>query len=73
MTWPSAANWSQSGPGTRSGSADVTSAVRDAADGRFEDDATAMCLDWHGAAHETQRHVSSGADTRQASSGRTKQ
>ncbi|MFF8293243.1 PP2C family protein-serine/threonine phosphatase [Streptomyces sp. NPDC016309] len=26
----------------------LTSAVRDAADGRLEDDATAVCLDWHG-------------------------
>ncbi|WP_193510636.1 PP2C family protein-serine/threonine phosphatase, partial [Streptomyces coeruleorubidus] len=43
----------------------LTSAVRDAADGRLEDDATAMCLDWHGV-QETQRHVSSGADTGQA-------
>ncbi|MFJ9148437.1 PP2C family protein-serine/threonine phosphatase, partial [Streptomyces sp. NPDC102270] len=50
----------------------LTSAVRDAADGRLEDDATVMCLDWHGP-QETQRHVSSGADTRQASAGRTKQ
>lgn len=50
----------------------LTSAVRDAADGRLEDDATAMCLDWHGP-QETQRHVSSGADTEQASVGRTKQ
>lgn len=46
----------------------LTSAVRDAADGRLEDDATVMCLDWHGP-QETQRHVSSGADTRQASAG----
>ncbi|EPJ39122.1 putative Calcium-binding protein 1 [Streptomyces afghaniensis 772] len=50
----------------------LTSAVRDAAGGRLEDDATARCLDWHGV-HETQRHVSSGADTRQASAARTKQ
>jgi hypothetical protein len=49
----------------------LTSAVRDAADGRLEDDATAVCLDWHGP-QETQRHVSSGADTRQASAARTK-
>ncbi|MFE7933671.1 PP2C family protein-serine/threonine phosphatase [Streptomyces sp. NPDC057456] len=49
----------------------LTSAVRDAAGGRLEDDATVMCLDWHGP-QETQRHVSSGADTRQASAGRTK-
>jgi hypothetical protein len=50
----------------------LTSAVRDAADGRLDDDATCMCLDWHGV-QETQRHVSSGADTRQASAARTKQ
>ncbi|MFF7855157.1 SpoIIE family protein phosphatase [Streptomyces sp. NPDC007904] len=49
----------------------LTSAVRDAAGGRLEDDATVMCLDWHGP-QETQRHVSSGADTRQASPGRTR-
>ncbi|WP_052411767.1 PP2C family protein-serine/threonine phosphatase [Streptomyces sp. NRRL S-118] len=47
----------------------LTSAVRDAADGQLEDDATVMCLDWHGP-QETQRHVSSGADTRQASAAR---
>ncbi|WP_318218625.1 PP2C family protein-serine/threonine phosphatase [Streptomyces sp. SCL15-6] len=50
----------------------LTSAVRDAADGRLEDDATVVCLDWHGP-QETQRHVDSGADTRQASSARTQQ
>ncbi|MEU6524970.1 PP2C family protein-serine/threonine phosphatase [Streptomyces sp. NPDC046924] len=50
----------------------LTSAVRDAANGRLEDDATVMCLDWHGP-QENQRHVSSGADTQQASAGRTKQ
>ena len=49
----------------------LTSAVRDAADGRLEDDATTMCLDWHGP-QETQRHVSSGADTLQASAPRAK-
>ncbi|AKH86489.1 oxidoreductase [Streptomyces sp. CNQ-509] len=49
----------------------LTSAVLDAAGGRLEDDATVMCLDWHGP-QETQRHVSSGADTRQASAARTK-
>jgi serine/threonine protein phosphatase PrpC len=46
----------------------LTSAIRDAADGRLEDDATVVCLDWHGP-QETHRHVSSGADTRQASAG----
>ena len=49
----------------------LTSAVRDAAGGRLEDDATVMCLDWHGH-QETQRQVSSGADTRQASAGRAR-
>ncbi|MEW2301818.1 PP2C family protein-serine/threonine phosphatase [Streptomyces sp. NPDC006655] len=49
----------------------LTSAVLDAAGGRLEDDVTVMCLDWHGPQH-TQRHVSSGADTRQASAARTK-
>ncbi|MFB6848616.1 PP2C family protein-serine/threonine phosphatase [Streptomyces sp. NPDC056373] len=50
----------------------LTSAVLDAAGGRLEDDATVMVLDWHGPQH-TQRHVSSGADTWQASAARTKQ
>ncbi len=50
----------------------LTSAVRDAAGGQLEDDATVMCLDWHGP-QETQRHASSGADTQRASAGRTKQ
>ncbi|MCM2416013.1 PP2C family protein-serine/threonine phosphatase [Streptomyces sp. RKAG290] len=44
----------------------LTSAVRESAGGRLEDDATVMCLDWHGP-QETQRHVSSGADVQQAS------
>ncbi|MFF5186805.1 PP2C family protein-serine/threonine phosphatase [Streptomyces sp. NPDC000345] len=50
----------------------LTSAVREAADGRLADDATVMCLDWHGP-QETQRHVSSGADARQASAARPRQ
>lgn len=50
----------------------LTSAVRDAAGGRLEDDATVMCLDWHGP-QETQRHVSSGADIRQASAAHPEQ
>ncbi|WNO73384.1 PP2C family protein-serine/threonine phosphatase [Streptomyces sp. AM8-1-1] len=50
----------------------LTSEVRDAADGQLKDDATVMCLDWHGP-QETQRHVSSGADVAQASAGRGKQ
>ncbi|MEU9246789.1 PP2C family protein-serine/threonine phosphatase [Streptomyces sp. NPDC048385] len=50
----------------------LTSAVRDAAGGQLADDATVMCLDWHGP-QETLRHVSSGADTQQASAGRTKE
>ncbi|MFF7154765.1 SpoIIE family protein phosphatase [Streptomyces sp. NPDC008139] len=48
----------------------LTSAVLDAAGGRLEDDATVVCLDWHGP-QETHRHVSSGADTGQASAART--
>lgn len=48
----------------------LTSAVLEAAGGRLEDDATVMCLDWHGP-KQTERHVSSGADTRQASAART--
>ncbi|MFJ6551343.1 SpoIIE family protein phosphatase [Streptomyces luteogriseus] len=48
----------------------LTSAVLGAAGGLLEDDATAMCLDWHGP-QQTQRHVSSGADIQQASAGRT--
>ncbi|WP_425275921.1 PP2C family protein-serine/threonine phosphatase [Streptomyces africanus] len=50
----------------------LTSAVLDAAGGRLDDDATAMCLDWHGV-QETQRRVSSGADTRRASAARPRQ
>ncbi|MFE9906320.1 PP2C family protein-serine/threonine phosphatase [Streptomyces achromogenes] len=50
----------------------LTSAVREAAGGRLADDATVMCLDWHGPQH-TLRQVSSGAATQQASAGRTKQ
>ncbi|MGW7351056.1 PP2C family protein-serine/threonine phosphatase [Streptomyces sp. NPDC054784] len=48
----------------------LTSAVLEAAGGRLEDDATLMCLDWHGP-QQTQRNVSSGADTRRASAART--
>ncbi|WP_333774051.1 PP2C family protein-serine/threonine phosphatase [Streptomyces sp. IBSBF 3136] len=47
----------------------LTSAVREAAGDRLADDATVMCLDWHGP-QQTLRHVSSGADTEQASVGR---
>ena len=50
----------------------LTSAVRDAAGGQLADDATVMCLDWHGPQH-TLRQVSSGAATQQASASRTKQ
>ncbi|WP_369201858.1 PP2C family protein-serine/threonine phosphatase [Streptomyces sp. PU-14G] len=50
----------------------LTTAVLDAAGGRLQDDATVMCLDWHGP-QEIQRQVSSGADTGQASSGRPTQ
>ncbi|MGW1591729.1 PP2C family protein-serine/threonine phosphatase [Streptomyces sp. NPDC002386] len=49
----------------------LTSAVLEAAGGRLEDDATAVCLDWHGP-QRTQRRVSSGADTQQASAGLTR-
>ncbi len=47
----------------------LTTTVLDAAGGRLEDDATVMCLDWHGP-QETHRRVSSGADVRQASPAR---
>ncbi|MFE9004714.1 PP2C family protein-serine/threonine phosphatase [Streptomyces sp. NPDC007875] len=49
----------------------LTSAVLDASGGKLEDDATVLCLDWHGP-QETHRHVSSGADLRQASPARMK-
>ena len=49
----------------------LSTAVLDAAGGHLEDDATVMCLDWHGP-QETQRHVGSGADIQQASPRRTK-
>ncbi|KEG37924.1 hypothetical protein DJ64_24595 [Streptomyces griseorubens] len=49
----------------------LTSAVRNAADGRLADDATVTCSDWRGS-QKIQRHVSSGADTEQASAGRTR-
>lgn len=47
----------------------LTSAVMDAVEDRLYDDATVVCLDWHGP-QETQRHVGSGADLRRASPGR---
>lgn len=47
----------------------LTTAVLDAAGGRLHDDATVMCLDWHGS-QETRRHTRSGADARQASTER---
>ncbi|MFE9628852.1 PP2C family protein-serine/threonine phosphatase [Streptomyces sp. NPDC006527] len=50
----------------------LTSAVRDAASGTLADDATVMCLDWHGP-QQILRHVSSGADIQRASAGRVKQ
>lgn len=50
----------------------LTSAVLDAAGGRLEDDATVMCLDWHGPQETQRQDASSGADTQQASAGRTK-
>lgn len=79
---PRLRSWGESRPGRSAGARTrglhpreaalaLTTAVRDAAGGRLEDDATVMCLDWHGP-HETQRHVSSEADTRQASAAREK-
>jgi hypothetical protein len=56
----------------REAAATLTSAVRDAAGGTLADDATVMCLDWHGP-QQTLRHVSSGADVQQASASRVKQ
>ncbi|MEU0633711.1 PP2C family protein-serine/threonine phosphatase [Streptomyces sp. NPDC005989] len=50
----------------------LTSAVLDAAGGRLEDDATVMCLDWHGPQETQRQDAGSGADTQQASAGRTK-
>ncbi|MEU7313820.1 PP2C family protein-serine/threonine phosphatase [Streptomyces sp. NPDC007083] len=44
----------------------LTTTVLHACGGRLEDDATVVCLDWYGPS-ETQRCVSSGADTRKAS------
>lgn len=44
----------------------LTGAVMDAVGDRLHDDATVVCLDWHGP-QETRRHVSSGADTTRAS------
>ncbi|MFD1658058.1 PP2C family protein-serine/threonine phosphatase [Streptomyces caeni] len=49
----------------------LTSAVLDAVGGRLKDDATVICLDWHGP-QETRRHASYGADTGQASAARAK-
>lgn len=46
----------------------LTTAILDTV-GRLEDDATVMCLDWHGP-QETYRKVSSGADVSQASPAR---
>ncbi|NEA40051.1 PP2C family protein-serine/threonine phosphatase [Streptomyces sp. SID11385] len=39
----------------------LTAAVHDASGGRLTDDATVMCLDWHGP-HAGGRHASAGAD-----------
>ncbi|MFI0821327.1 PP2C family protein-serine/threonine phosphatase [Streptomyces sp. NPDC021098] len=49
----------------------LTTEVLEATKGRLEDDATVMCLDWHGP-QETHRQVSSGADLQQASPARMK-
>ncbi|WP_346174027.1 PP2C family protein-serine/threonine phosphatase [Streptomyces cuspidosporus] len=47
----------------------LTTAVLDATHGQLEDDATVMCLDWHGP-QKTHRQVMSGADIRLASPAR---
>ncbi|OEV05285.1 oxidoreductase [Streptomyces oceani] len=47
----------------------LTSTVLEAAGGSLRDDATVLCLDWHGP-QETLRRVGSGADIGQASPGR---
>lgn len=44
----------------------LTGAVLAATNGNLHDDATVMCLDWHGV-QETERQVSSGADADRAS------
>ncbi|MFT7835816.1 PP2C family protein-serine/threonine phosphatase [Saccharothrix sp. BKS2] len=44
----------------------VTRAVRHACDDHLQDDATVLCLDWHGT-DRTQRHADNGADTDTAS------
>ncbi|MFI9006153.1 PP2C family protein-serine/threonine phosphatase [Actinosynnema sp. NPDC053489] len=44
----------------------VTGAVRDACRGRLQDDATVLCLDWHGTGR-TDRRADTGADTDTAS------
>ncbi|MFD7658768.1 PP2C family protein-serine/threonine phosphatase [Actinosynnema sp. NPDC059797] len=44
----------------------VTGAVRDACRGRLQDDATVLCLDWHGTG-KTDRRADTGADTDTAS------
>ncbi|WP_229373228.1 PP2C family protein-serine/threonine phosphatase [Umezawaea beigongshangensis] len=44
----------------------VTRAVRQACTDRLRDDATVLCLDWHGIGH-TERHADNGADTDTAS------
>jgi hypothetical protein len=41
-------------------------AIVDAGHGHLEDDATVMCLDWHGAGH-SQRDAATGADLTDAS------
>lgn len=44
----------------------LIAAVVDANDGRLQDDATVMCLDWHGVGH-SQRDAATGADLTDAS------
>ncbi|MGI5328686.1 SpoIIE family protein phosphatase [Actinomadura nitritigenes] len=40
----------------------LTTAVSDACGGHLQDDATLLCLDWHGPRHDG-RHTQAGADT----------
>ncbi|MER6390476.1 PP2C family protein-serine/threonine phosphatase [Streptomyces sp. NPDC001523] len=47
-------------------------AIVDAGDGHLDDDATVMCLDWHGV-HRSERDAATGADLTNASRPKTKQ
>jgi hypothetical protein len=44
----------------------LTRRVTEAVGGPLRDDATVLCIDWHGGV-DTQRHVGSGADPSRAS------